>query len=77
MSKALPVYVFGEPPVPAYHRFGHTKVTPDGRELVTACGRTISWWDAESKRMVGNAIRIRTDWAEKIGRPCTKCERAR
>ena len=77
MTAALPVYVFGEPPVPIYHRFARTKDGRYGREIVSVCGLTISWWDAESKRMVGDATRLRTDWAQKIGRPCTKCERAR
>lgn len=75
MSAALPAYVFGEPRVPTYHRFGQTKDRP--RELVTACGLTISWWDGVSKRMVPNATRLRTDWAEQIGKPCTKCYRSR
>jgi hypothetical protein len=74
VSAALPAYVFGELRVPTYHRFGQARAD---RELVTGCGLTISWWDAVSKRMVDNATRLRTDWAEQIGKPCTKCYRSR
>lgn len=87
MSGASPVYVFGEHRAPVYHRVGELRTvidTPARKQEVlhTACGMVV-WRGTFNRgenvgwRFVDHALRIRQDWAEKIGRPCANCERAR
>lgn len=72
MSAARPVYVFGEQPTPTYHRFGKMK---DGT-LRTACGQVVLRLNGD-RYWQHYATRLRTDWAEQIGKPCAKCYRSR
>lgn len=84
-TPASPVYVFGEARTPIYHwpgHFRHLLDTPTrGQHVyVTACGKVV--WRATREnsgpwRYDDDAVRLRADWAAKIGRPCGNCERAR
>lgn len=73
MSNALPVYVFGEDRVPVYHRPAWEPC--DDGTIRSLCGRVIWSWRGTSGGYLEDAKRLRTDWAEKIGRPCVVCHR--
>lgn len=73
MSGALPVYVFGEQPRPVFHApGGRIRVLDDGATAhTTKCGVALYVWRAGNYRDL--ATRLRRDWADRIGVPCTKC----
>lgn len=78
--KATPVYVFGEQPGPVFHALGGARVVEASERkrierVATRCGRTM-WlyiWNGGDPRWTEYAVRLRRDWAEQIGRPCSKC----
>ena len=70
MSAATPVYVAREVAVPVYHLPGGAR-RADGN-VRTLYGLVIYEWVAPT-HIRDRMIRLRLDWARKIGVPCIRC----
>lgn len=72
---AAPVYVLAEIARPIYHRPGGATRVIDGATVHTSlCGRPLFTWRGAG-RYTDHATRLRRDWAEQIGVPCSVCHR--
>lgn len=68
MKDAMVLIVNGDAAVPVFHEFGNFPTMEHFHrgQFVAKCGATTSPW---------GQIRLRRAHAEKIGRPCKRCDR--